>query len=389
MTATPAPNRQRATHSRHPTPVKAILSIVVGLLLAALVMQVCGYSPGAAFTALFSGATGLASGPAVSPGDVALGAFHFSPDKLGGSLYHATPLLLTGLAVALGLRAGLFNIGAAGQMTVGALAAAIAGMMGGAAHGKGGLPPLIHIPLTLLAGMGAGAVWGAIPGLLKALRGVHEVIATIMLNFVALNLAAYLVTHNLKDAAKNSMAPQTGLMAKSAWLPPLLPNTSFTIGFFLAIAAVIAVSFLIKRTALGYEIRAVGQGTDAARAAGIPVAAILVKTMALSGALAGLAGAMEAMSVTHRYIGGVEGTYGFDGIAVALLGGANGGGLMGSALFFGALANGARNMQLVTDAPDTIASIVQAFVIVFVGIRWQRSQSAAKAGAENAERRVA
>ena len=338
-------------------------------------MQASGYHPLEAFAALFSGATGLFPGKAVSANDVALGAFHLSRDKLAGSLYHATPLLLTGLAVALGLRAGLFNIGAQGQMTVGALAAALVGLIG--ADGKGGLPPAIHLPLTMAAGAVAGTVWGAIPGALKALRGVHEVIVTIMLNFVALNLAAYLVTHNLKDTARNSMAPQTALMAKSAWLPPLVPNTSLTIGLFLALFAVAGVSFMMRKTALGYEIRAVGQGKDAARAAGIPVAAILIKTMALSGALAGVAGALEAMTVTHRYIGGVEGTYGFDGIAVALLGSGGGGGILGSALFFGALANGARYMQLITDVPDTLAAIVQAFVILLVGVRWHRSQKSA------------
>ena len=349
-------------------------------------MQASGFKPLEAFAALFTGATGIASGPPVSANDVALGAFHFSKDKLAGSLYHATPLLFTGLAVALGLRAGLFNIGASGQMTVGALAAAIVGLIGSGANGKSGLPPAVHIPLTILAGGLAGAVWGAIPGALKALRGVHEVITTIMLNFVALNFAAYLVTHNFRDTARHSMAPQTALMAKSAWLTPLVPNSNLTIGLFLALIAVAGISFLMRKTALGYEIRAVGQGTDAARAAGIPVAAILIKTMALSGALAGVAGALEAMTVTHRYIGGVEGTYGFDGIAVALLGGGGGGGILGSALFFGALANGARYMQLITDVPDTIAAIVQAFVIVFVGIRWRRSQKTAKPAAPLANR---
>ena len=365
---------------RTPTPFfgRAALSILLGLALAAVVMQAAGYRPLEASAALFTGATGLASGPAARSTDVAFGllhfTFHFSREKLAGSLYHATPLLFTGLSVALGLRAGLFNIGAQGQMTVGALAAAGAGLAGG----KSGLPPLVHVPLTLLAGLLAGAAWGAIPGFLKARRGVHEVIATIMLNFVALNLAGYLVSHNLRNTAGKSMAPQTATMAKSAWLTPLIPNTTLTAGLFLALIAVAAVAFLIRRTALGYEIRAVGQGTEAARAAGIPVASILVKTMALAGGLAGLAGAVEVMGVQHYYSAGVEGTYGFDGIAVALLGGLNGGGVALSALFFGALANGARYMQLMTDVPDTIATMVQAFIIVFVGVRWHRAQKSAK-----------
>ena len=367
-------------------PAKAFLSIVGGLLLAALALLAAGYHPVEAFLALFSGATGIMPGKAVGANDVALGAFHlgpldiilhFSKDQCAGSLYRATPILLTGLSVALGLRAGLFNIGAQGQMTVGALAAALAGLIG--ANGKSGLPPVIHIPLTLLAGAAAGAAWGAIPGILKALRGVHEVIITIMLNFIAMDIAGYLVTHNLKDNTKNSMAPQTAHMAKSALLEPLIPRSNLTIGLFIALAAVLVVSFLIRRMALGYEIRAVGQGTDAARAAGIPVASILIKTMALAGGLAGLAGAIEVMAVQHYFTPESAGSYGFDGIAVALLGGTNGSGLVGSALFFGALANGARNMQLLTDVPDTIAVMVQAFVIVFVGIRWHRAQKIAKA----------
>ena len=356
---------------------RSLLSIAAGLALAAVLMRVSGYHPAEAFAALWAGATGLQSGPPNGAADVGLhiGPFvaHLNTYQLANSLARMTPLLLTGLAVALGLRAGLFNIGAQGQMLIGALAAAAVGLLGG----KSGLAPVVHIPLTLCCGALAGAAWGAVPGLLKALRGVHEVIATIMLNFVALYLAQYLVTHNLKDTASSTMSPQSPLMAKSAWLPPFVPNANLTAGFVLAILAAFAVSLLIRRTALGYEIRAVGQGADAARAAGIPVAGILVKTMALSGALAGLAGAIEVMGLHHRYVPGAAGNYGFDGIAVALLGGLNGGGIVFSAAFFGLLESGAQNMQLLTDVPDTIATIVQAVVIVFIGIRWRRKIKAA------------
>ncbi|HZP84584.1 MAG TPA: ABC transporter permease [Chthonomonadaceae bacterium] len=360
---------------------RPLLSVLVGLFLAALVMRASGYDPRAAYSALWSGATGLQSGPARSPNDIPIGLGsrlgHLDRFVLAQSLAKATPLLFAGLSVAIGLRAGLFNIGAQGQLTAGALAAALVGTLG-RSGGGGGWPPWLHIPLTLLAGVAAGAAWGALPGLLKARRGVHEVISTIMLNYIAANLASYLVTHGLKDPNPKNMAPQTALMASSSWLAPLpfAPGSNLTVGLLLALAAAAGVAFLIHRTALGFEIRAVGVGMEAARATGVPVARVMVIAMALSGALAGVAGAVEVMGVHHRYVQGVAGNYGFDGIAVALLGGLNGGGAVLSALFFGALSNGATGMQAQTDVPDSISVIVQAVVILLIGVRYSRKKAA-------------
>jgi simple sugar transport system permease protein len=363
---------------------RSLLSIITGLFLVGIVMQISGYDSRAAFGALWGGATGVLSGPASKPDDLAFGAGpwigHLDRYQLAQSLAKATPLLFTGMAVAVALRAGLFNIGAHGQMILGALSAAVVGRLGleESAGATGTLSPLLHIPLTLLAGITMGALWGALPGLLKAYRGVHEVITTILLNYLAIHLAGYLVTHNLKDPNTKSMAAQTGLIAESAWLRPLYPNSSLTLGIGLAVIAVTVISFLIRRAALGYEIRAVGLGAEAAQASGgIPVAHVLLKTMMISGGLAGLAGAVEVMGVHHRYFAGVEGNFGFDGIAVALLGGLNGLGVTFSALFFGLLANGARLMQIMTDVPESIAIVVQAVVILFVGVRWQRTQKRA------------
>lgn len=361
---------------------RPLLSILVGLFLAALVMWVSGYDPRAAYSALWSGATGLQPGPARSPNDLPIGIGsrlgHLDRFVLAQSLAKATPLLFAGLSVAIGLRAGLFNIGAQGQMAVGALVAALVGTLGTPGGAGGGWPPWLHIPLTLLAGAAAGALWGGLPGLLKARRGVHEVISTIMLNYIAANLASYLVTHGLKDPNPKNMAPQTALMASSSWLAPLpfAPGSNLTVGLLLALAAAAGIAFLIHRTALGFEIRAVGVGVEAARATGVPVARVMVVAMAISGALAGVAGAVEVMGVHHRYVQGVAGSYGFDGIAVALLGGLNGGGAALSALFFGALANGAIGMQAQTDVPDSISVIVQAVVILLIGVRYSRKKAA-------------
>ena len=359
---------------------RPLLSIIVGLLVAAVLMQVSGYDVRAAYSALWSGATGLESGHAQAANQLTLGPLnaHINLYQLAQSLARVTPLLLTGLAIALGLRAGLFNIGAQGQMTVGALAAAVAGEWGAqpAKTTGGGLPPLAHILLVLIVGALAGGLWGAIPGLLKAYRGVHEVIATIMLNYVALNVVTYLVTHNFKDP--NSSATQTPLIAPSATLSPWVPGSNLTAGFLVALLLAVAVSFLVRRTALGYQIRAVGLGAEAARAAGIPTARVLVTTMFLSGALAGIAGAIEVMGIHHRYVDGVAANYGFDGIAVSLLGGLGGAAVALSAFFFGFLASGADYMETMTTVNSSIAVIVQALVILFVGIRVLRRPRPAK-----------
>ena len=340
--------------------LRPLLSVLVGLILAAALMAASGFAPGEAFSALWTGATGLAAGPPTGIHDLAFGSGHIALFQMAQSFSKMTPLLFCGLAVALGLRAGLFNIGAQGQMTFGALAAAWVGI-------RAGIPSVVHVPLTLGAGAVAGAVWGALPGLLKARRGVHEVISTIMLNFVALDIANYLITHNMRDPG--SQNPQTVEIAPSAMLTPLIPHTALTAGLLLAILAALAVTLLIRYTALGYAIRAVGLGAEAARAAGIAVPRTLVVTMALSGALAGLAGAVEVLGVQHRYAGGIAASYGFDGIAVALLGGLGGIGVVLSALFFGGLASGSSYMESLTNVPAPISVIVQAVVIAFVGMR--------------------
>lgn len=342
---------------------RPLLSAPIGLALAALIIAASGYSVGDACAALWTGATGLEGGPAQAANQIGLGPFHLNLFLLAQSLAKTTPLLFNGLAIALALRAGLFNIGAQGQMTVGALAAGVVGAWGR----NGSIPPFVHLVLVALAGVMAGALWGAVPGLLKATRGVHEVLSTIMLNYIAIDVATYLVTHGLKDP--NDQSPQTAPIAPSAELAPFVMGSNLTIGLLIALLAAVGVTLLIRRTALGYQIRAVGQGAEAARANGISVERTLVLTLALSGALAGLAGAIEVMGVQHRYMQGAAATYGFDGIAVALLGGLNGLGVALSALFFGALSSGGAYMQTQSNVPAAVTVIVQAVIILLVGIR--------------------
>jgi len=331
----------------------ALVSLVAALIVAGVFIRLAGADPFTALASLFYGSTGL------EPSG-------FNIFLLAQSLARATPLLLVGIAVSLGLRAGMFNIGAQGQMTLGALAAAIVG----AAASRYPVSPLLLVPLLLGCAALAGAVWAAIPGWLRTWRGVHEVITTILFNYIAINLADYLVTYHLRDPA--SIGVQTREIARAVWLSPLVPGSGLTAGFYLALACTALFSIAMKRTVLGYEIRAVGLAPEAARVAGIAVSRIQVKAMAVSGALAGLAGALEVLSIHHRFLSGVSGSYGFDGIAVALLGGMNGLGVAVSALFFGCLLSGANYMQMQTSVPAAVGVIVQAVIIAGAGLRFMR-----------------
>ena len=267
--------------------MKALRSAIcagVGLIVAGLLVQLSGYSASAAANALFHGATGLMPGPAAGANEVSLGAWHLNLYLLAQSLAKMTPLLFCGLSVMLGLRAGLFNIGGQGQMILGALAAAVVG----------GLPMSHHTSLQSIACLGAGVaggvVWGVIPGWLKAKRGVHEALATILMNYLAIDIAAYLVRGPLKDSA--SMATQTKSIRLESWLTPLAAGSNLTIGILFGILIALLLGLVIQRTSWGFRVRAVGQGPEAARAAGVQVDAINIQVMGLCGGLAGLAGAI-------------------------------------------------------------------------------------------------
>ncbi|CEK14482.1 ABC transporter permease [Chthonomonas calidirosea] len=342
--------------------LRSLISVAAALLLAALLLGLSGYNVAMAFGTLWSGATGIIAGPAHGSQQVPLGSFHLDLFQLAQTLTQFIPLLLCGLAVAVGLQAGLFNIGGQGQFIAGAVTAAAVGVAWPT------LPSFFHLPLALLAGTLAGAVWGGLAGLLKAWRQVNEVVSTIMLNYVADNIANYLITHSLKDP--HNQAPQTAAVSPSATLPILVRHTNLSIGLFLALLAVPVLGLLVQRTALGFRIRAVGRNAKAARVAGVPVKHTIVITMALSGALAGLAGTIQVLGAQHRYFPNLAGTYGFDGIAVALLAGIDSTSVFYSALFFGALAGGAGYLQDQTNIPDSLGRIIQAIIILFVGMRF-------------------
>jgi simple sugar transport system permease protein len=293
------------------------------------------------------------------------GAFG-SQKAIIGTLVRATPYIFAGLAVALAFRCGLFNIGAEGQLVLGALCSAWAGFS------LSGLPAVIHLPLTLLAGMAGGFLWGAVPGILKARTGAHEVITTIMLNYIAAQLAGYLLNGPWKDPNPNNVTAQTPRIAEAARLPNLLPGLHW--GVVLAFVAAIAVWYFLWKTTWGFEIRTVGSNSSAAKYAGINVSRNVVLAMALSGMLAGLAGAVQVAGVNYRSTLGFNVGYGFDSIAIALLGRNTPLGVVLSALLFGGLRNGATVMQFRTQISADIISVIQALILIFVAaeqiIRW-------------------
>lgn len=295
----------------------------------------------AAYGALLSGAAG--SGSALSE-----------------TIVSATPLILTGLGVALGFRAGLFNIGAEGQVIAGGLAAGYAGF---AIHG---LPVFVHLPLALLAGLLGGAVWGFIPGILKATTGAHEVITTIMLNYVAANLALYLLASSA-FRRPGRIDPISKIVEVPARLPHLAgQGLRLHAGIFVALLAAAAVAWLLSRSTWGFELRAAGANPAAALTAGIDIRRATVMAMVMAGALAGLAGAGQVLGVQFSLAPGFSAGLGFDAITLALLGRANPLGVVLAALLFGALRAGGLSMQAATSTPIDIVTVIQSLIVIFV-----------------------
>lgn len=276
------------------------------------------------------------------------------------TLFAATPLILAGLSVALGFRAGLFNIGATGQMLIGGMAAIWVGL-----HIS--LPAILHIPLALLAAIIAGAIWSGVSGLLKARTGAHEVITTIMLNFIALFLTEFLLkTPAWQDPTRNN--PLSEQLPPSARFPEIFGGDyRVTIGLIIAIVAAFFVIWLLFRSSLGFEFRAVGYNPTASRYAGMNVPTLFVLVMAVSGGLAGIAGANQVMGLApYQVTTAFAGTIGFDAIALALLGRSHPVGVLWASLLFGALKAGGRSMQAAAQIPLELVIVIQALIIVFI-----------------------
>ncbi len=325
-----------------------VLAIITALVLGGIIIFVVGGNPIAAYKGLWQGAFG-------------------SPQALSETAVWATPYIFAGLAVALAFKGGLFNIGAEGQLALGAVVAALIGY---ALPGWLGvsLPIYIHLPLAIGLGMLAGAIWAGIPGALKAYTGGHEVINTIMMNYIALNLTSFLLNGPMRDPDPLNLSARTPEIASSARLPQLFPGSGLRVhwGFIIALLIAVVVWWLLEKTTQGFEIRTTGSNPDAARYAGINTKRTIVLTMALSGALAGLAGAIEVVGLNYRHELGFSTGYGFDAIAIALLGKTNPYGVVLAAILFGAMRNGGTRMQFLTQIPVDIISVIQGLILLFV-----------------------
>jgi simple sugar transport system permease protein len=287
---------------------------------------------------------------------------------LAESLTQSVPYIFAGLAVAFAFQGGLFNIGGEGQMLVGALCSVYVGFK------VTGMPWFIHLPMAVMAGIAGGAIWAGIVGVLKAYTGAHEVINTIMMNWIAISLSTWLLKVGGPMARPD--VPVTPPVLETAWIARLsdTPGNRFHAGFFLALFTVWLIWWILYKSTLGFQIRMVGANAKAAKYSGVNVKRLWIIIMAISGSLAGLAGTVQTLAV-DRWVGvGFSSGMGFDAIALALLGKNHPVGVLLAALLFGTLKNGATRMQSVAQIPVDIVTIVIALVVVFIAapeiIRW-------------------
>jgi simple sugar transport system permease protein len=315
-----------------------IIALLLAFLTGAIILVATGYSPIDAYGAMFIGAFG----------DIT---------SIGLTFSKATPIIFTALSFLFAFKSGLFNIGAEGQLLIGGFAAALVGIS------FNDLPSFIHVPLALIAAALAGGLWGFLPAVLKVWFGAHEVITTMMLSYVALYFTSYLVNYPFKAPG---WVPQTIPVSQSAELPRLLQASQVSAAIILALLLVALTWYIFQKTSFGYEIRAIGLNSSVAENAGINIKRGMIFALIISGATAGLGGAGEILGVHRRFIDGFSPGYGWDGLAVALVGGLHPVGVLMAAVMFGALRNGGMTMSRTAGVPLDIIFLIQALVILYV-----------------------
>lgn len=317
----------------------SVIAAIMALVISGIVMLAVGVNPIYAYWHLFFGAFG-------------------NINNIADTLVKTTPILIAGIGLSISFRSNLTSIGAEGQMIIGGIFGTVIGLQ------LSGLPSVIGLPIVIVAGFIGGALFGAIPGILKAKFGTSEIINTIMLNYVAIYLLSYLLDNPLREAG--SFYPQSAALPTNLWLPIILPGTRLHIGFIIALALIVFYYIFMFRLPQGYKIRAVGLNKKAAEYAGIKVGRNIVLAMVLSGGLAGIAGSVEVFGIHHRLFNDFTAGYGFDALAVALLGKLHPAGVFISALFFGALRVGSNAMQRAVQVPISIVYVIQGLTILFI-----------------------
>jgi simple sugar transport system permease protein len=313
-------------------------AFLLSLLIGSLFLSLNGYNPLVAFREIFTGAFG-------------------NKYALAETLLKTTPLIFTGLSVAVAFQAGLFNIGAEGQLLMGALATAMVGSF------EIGMPAVVHVTLALVAAALVGGLWGGIAGFIKQRFGANEVIITIMMNYIAFLLTSYMVNYPWKAAG---MVPQTNPVVASAALPTLIRGSQLTAGLFIAIFVVIFVTILFRSTVFGYEMKAVGFNSQASATGGIHTALMGALSMVLAGAVAGIGGGVEILGVHGRFIQGFSPGFGYDGVAVSVLVNSNPALVPISSVLFGILRAGGSYLERNTQIPGDFTTVIQGLVIFFV-----------------------
>lgn len=329
---------------------KSLAAIGIAILVGALFILLSGESPIEAYGALLKGALG-------------------SPKSIANTISKSIPLAFTGLAVALGSRCGMLNIGAEGQLHAGAMAAVLTALSLSA------FPAPIVLIVSIIAGILAGMIVGGIPGFFKARLNTNEVIVAIMLNYICTLFTSWLVNGPVKSDGSTA---QTEVLPEDVWLGRLIPQTQLTTALFILIAVAILMYIFLWKTSVGYQLRAVGANPSAAGTAGIRVKTYMIMAMVLSGGLAALAGITEVFGKYHRFIEGFSPSFGFTGIAVAILGRNHPAGVLLTALLFGIMDMGALRMSRVTDVSTNMVTVVQSLVILLVAapelIKWNKKR---------------
>ena len=329
---------------------KSLAAIGIAILVGALFILLSGESPIEAYGALLKGALG-------------------SPKSIANTISKSIPLAFTGLAVALGSRCGMLNIGAEGQLHAGAMAAVLTALS------LSSFPAPIVLIVSIIAGIFAGMIVGGIPGFFKARLNTNEVIVAIMLNYICTLFTSWLVNGPVKSDGSTA---QTEVLPEGAWLGRLIPQTQLTTALFILIAVAVLMYIFLWKTSVGYQLRAVGVNPSAAGTAGIRVKTYMIMAMVLSGGLAALAGITEVFGKYHRFIEGFSPSFGFTGIAVAILGRNHPAGVLLTALLFGIMDMGALRMSRVTDVSTNMVTVVQSLVILLVAapelIKWNKKR---------------
>lgn len=323
--------------------LQTIVAVIVAMLIGAVLILIVGENPLKAYSALLKGAFG--SWPAIAR-----------------TLRVSSPLILAGLAISVAFRAGVINLGVEGSLYLGAFAAALAGIY------IGGLPSAIHLPIALLVGAAIGGVWAFVPGVLKARLGVDEIVATLMLNYVAVLFVDYMVLAYFLDPiiGTTSDRPATVPIPETAKLPFISEKYGLTIGIVIGVSIAVFLAWLYRRSVWGFESDMTGYNRRFAQFGGINTPKIDLITMVISGMLGGLAGATESLGVYGRYVSGFSTGIGFDGIAVALMGHLDPLGTVIGAIFFGALKNGGASMEVAVNVPRDIILVIEGLILAVV-----------------------